>query len=112
MLPEAARGLCVENCNDNKTNKTLYWSLLIVIILLNIKEYNITITPPPSQASSGSQCTTLYCNISSDMIYISINSLEFDVNYTVAIYSFNYCHQIGKKQKVWCIYLNDMEYNK
>ena len=109
MLPEAVGGLCVENCNDNKTNKTLYWSLPIVIILLNIKD-NINITPPPFQASSGYQYTTLYCNISSDMIYISINCLDFDVNYTIAIYSVNYCNQIGKKQEVWCLYLNDMEY--
>ena len=86
MLPEAVGGLYIENCNDDKTNKRLYWSLPIVIILLNIKEYNITITPPPSQASSGSQCTTLYCNKLSDMIYISITCLDFDVNYTIAIY--------------------------
>ena len=64
------------------------------------KGYNITITPPPSQARSGSQCTTLYCNKSSDMIYISITCLDFDVNYTIAIYTVNYCDQMRKKQEV------------
>ena len=71
---------------------------------VNIKGYNITIIPPPSQTSSDCQCTTGHCNIPSDMTSFDINCLDYDVNYTITVVPISVCeHLIGEGQSVTCL---------
>ena len=101
-LTEPVKGLRIENCNDN-SNRRLYWSLPINNTV-NIKGYNITITPPPSQTSSDCQCTTGHCNISSDVTSFDINCLDYDVNYTITVIPISVCESLtGERQSVSCL---------
>ena len=92
---QPVKGLHIETCNDNNYRKL--YQYLSSNITVNIKGYNITIIPPPSQTSSDCQYITSYCNISSDVTSFDINYLEYNVNYTIAIYLFNYYDEKGEK---------------
>ena len=99
---EPVKDLRIENCDYNN-NRRLYWSPPINNTV-NIKGYNITITPPPSQTSSGCQCTTGHCNISSDVTSFDINCLDYDINYTITVIPISVCETLtGERQSVSCL---------
>ena len=100
---EPVKGLRIENCNDN-SNRRLYWSLPINNTV-NIKGYNITIVPPPSQTSSGCHILPVIVRCHCEVPSFNSNCLEYNVNYSTEIYLVNYGDERERNSRLG-IYLN------